>query len=88
MGKRSKHEKSEHKLQQLPRCSKCKIEFVLVAVSYNESKDTVLEWECSRCHKIVPYGLLKEGPLTKQDTRLAKWNKIERDKRRSRNKAL
>jgi ribosomal protein L37AE/L43A len=54
------HSKSTYKLRKLPKCSRCKQEFMLVYFSYGQGKPAIPEWECQKCHKVVKQGLLKE----------------------------
>ena len=54
------HRQSNYKLKQLPKCSRCGQEFVLVYASYGDRK-LYQEWECIRCpNKIVKRNLLRE----------------------------
>ena len=62
------HEKSGYKPRRLPRCSKCNMEFMLVAANYPESRKTIEEWECPKCHKAVPRELLKEEPIPTEES--------------------
>jgi hypothetical protein len=87
---RCAHAKTIYPLRKLPRCSKCKEEFVLVAAVY-EDKDKrckpVIEWECPKCGKVLPRNLLKEEGILEQDVVLHEWCLNEqriREKRRSR----
>jgi hypothetical protein len=57
---RNAHEVSGYKPRKLPRCSKCNVEFVLVAARYPALKKTIEEWECPKCHKAVARDLLQE----------------------------
>ena len=70
MSKRSNHDKCDYKLQKLPRCSKCKIEFILISVCYESNREVDYEWECQRCKKTVAANLLKSEPASDQDARL------------------
>jgi len=75
---RSVHAQANQKLRELPRCSKCKRQFVLVMATYpnpesDKSKNEIyLEWECA-CGRVVDYNLLKEGKLESQDQELHEW---------------
>lgn len=68
---RSAHMQSDYKLRKLPKCTRCNSEFILILASYElpngKKKRLVYEWECPKCHKIVPKEYLKEEKLTKQD---------------------
>lgn len=61
---RNAHEKSGIKPRKLPRCSKCNTEFILVTSSYaqdgEERGKIVDEWECPKCHKVVPRDTIQE----------------------------
>jgi len=73
MGKRSKHEKSIHKLRNLPRCSRDKTELILVTATYADSNyEYEWEWECPRCNRIIPYALLKTEAVPQEDLYLTK----------------
>jgi len=72
---RCAHAKSTYKLRQLPRCSKCKIQFILIMVSYDNKPKPVYEWECPRCHKVVARHKLKENPATDFENFLNEWCK-------------
>jgi hypothetical protein len=89
---RNLHEKAEHKLRKLPRCSKCNIEFALVAAVYTDEKKTVEEWECPKCHKVVPRNLLKEEFSNKDENfiheRCMVINEKDRKAKRNRSKHL
>jgi len=61
---RCAHEKSDYKLRQLPKCSKCKLQFILIMASYETKPKPVYEWECPKCHKIVARHKLKEDQGT------------------------
>lgn len=69
----SAHRKSTYRLRRLPRCSKCKVEFLLVYSHYELEKELRKEWECPKCHKIVPMEMLKEESPSDQDIALHKW---------------
>jgi hypothetical protein len=60
---RNAHEKSGYKPRKLPRCTKCKTEFVLIALQGADSVVS-LEWECPKCHKTVPRDFMNEDPPT------------------------
>ena len=67
---RSAHAKSDFKLRELPKCSRCKQQFQLVMAEYETKqgkKTLVQEWECVRCQKVVPYEFLKEGKSTEDE---------------------
>jgi len=70
---RCTHEQHSCKLRRLPRCSRCKMEFILVAANYDNPPKTVTEWECPKCHKVVAKELLKEEPLTEWESFLSQW---------------
>ena len=57
---RSAHAQSDYELRKLPRCSRCNVEFNLVTSQYTSNKRPVEEWECPKCHKVVPKELLRE----------------------------
>ena len=61
---RCAHLQSDYKLRKLPKCTRCNSEFILVLASYEtpsgKSKPPVYEWECPKCHKVVPKEFLKE----------------------------
>lgn len=82
---RNAHEKSLHKLRKLPRCTKCKTEFVLV--SYQEEGTSKLqeEWECPKCRKSVPKEMMSEEPPGDFEAFLHKKCKVlnEQEQRRS-----
>ena len=69
---RSAHAKSTYELRKLPKCSRCNTEFVLICSSYEKIKKLVYEWECPKCHKIVPRELLREERPSDEDIRLSK----------------
>ena len=77
---RSAHAQHPFKLRKLPRCTRCKMEFMLIAVKYDNVKDVVYEWECQKCHKAVPQRLLKEEPLSEWDSFLQEKVKEENEK--------
>jgi len=79
------HKKSTYQLRRLPQCSKCKVEFVLVYSRYELKEGLYKEWECPKCHKIVPVETLKEGPSLEQDSALHRWCKAEFQRRKKRN---
>ena len=59
---RCAHDQSDYRLRKLPRCSRCKKEFTLVAGQYPNG-NSVEEWECPKCHKFVARdGLREEEP--------------------------
>ena len=64
---RSAHAKSHYRLRKLPRCSRCNIEFILVAARYSNPGQAVEEWECPKCKKAVPKELLKESDISPDD---------------------
>lgn len=72
---RCAHMQSEYKLRKLPKCTRCNSELVLILASYElpngKKKEPIYEWECPKCHKIVPKEFLKEEKLTAQDKFLA-----------------
>ena len=57
---RSAHAQGGIQPRKLPKCSRCKQEFVLVLASYEKERRSVYEWECTKCHKTVPRNFLKE----------------------------
>lgn len=69
----SPHRKSKFRFRKLPRCSKCKCEFILTYAKYEQDDELYKEWECPECHKVVPIGLLKEAPSNRADTELHRW---------------
>ena len=79
---RCAHAQLGRKVRKLPKCSKCKMEFNLVMSSYEGVSKPVLEWECSKCHKVVPRTNLKEEEVNTFDIFLEKWCKDERERRR------
>jgi hypothetical protein len=68
---RSAHAKSTYELRKLPKCSRCNTEFVLVCSGYEKVPKVVYEWECPKCHKIVPRELLREERPSEEDIRLS-----------------
>ena len=77
---RSAHAQSTYKLRKLPKCSKCKSEFMLVLASYENIAKPVWEWECPRCpNKIIPKHKLKEEPPLEFEEFLSEW--CENDRR-------
>lgn len=86
---RSAHAKSSFKLRKLPRCSRCKIEFILTLAHYERNNKLMWEWECPRCKKTVPKEYLQEERLQKDDITLVKslekLEKYEETKRNRRN---
>ena len=85
------HMQSEYKLHELPKCSKCKIQFQLVMAryKYDNSYELIEEWECPKCNKHYPKNKIKEEKLSKQDQRLHEWTVKEQKKdatRKKRNK--
>ena len=90
---KSSHEKSTYRLRKLPKCSRCKIEFVLVLFSYGKGKKAIEEWECQKCQKTVSKRLLKEEEPSKDEQFLArKCKELDEERktnrRRNRRKAL
>lgn len=83
------HTQSSYQLRKLPRCSKCKGEFILVAARYETNTGSVLEWEweCTKpgCGKIVPARRLKEQDANEFESFLHDWCQREhaKDKRRN-----
>lgn len=69
---RSAHEQSDYSLRKLPTCSRCNSEFILVLSGYEHLNKVCWEWECPRCHKVVPKELLKEEDLKDEDSLLSK----------------
>ena len=69
------HRKSDYRLHKLPKCPKCKQEFILVLAAYEEYSEE--EWECSKCGKHIPRWKIKEAPISKQDEWLMNWCKNE-----------
>ena len=67
---RCAHYKSIYNIRKLPKCSRCGGEFVLVYSSYDKANKLIYEWECIKCHKVVPRELLKEEELSEEDKRL------------------
>jgi hypothetical protein len=67
---RSAHDHSTRVLRQLPKCPKCKGQFVLVCVQYADSLKVVYEWECFRCMKTFPREAFNEEPLSQEDITL------------------
>lgn len=67
---RSAHAQSIYELRRLPNCSRCNTEFIHIWAAYGEEKTPVKEWECPKCHKVVPYELLREDKLSAEDLRL------------------
>lgn len=82
---RCAHMQSDYKLRKLPKCTRCNSEFILILASYElangHKKEPVLEWECPKCHKIVPKEFLKEEKLTEQDKFLS--DRAEKLRRRN-----
>lgn len=86
---RSAHAKSTYELRKLPKCSRCNTEFVLICASYEKIPRVVYEWECPKCHKIVPRELLKEERPSDQDEKLSEiakrlWKEQEYTKKKKR----
>lgn len=73
----SPHRKSKFRFRKLPRCSKCKCEFTLCYAQYEGDRELYKEWECPKCHKVVPVGLLKEAPPSQSEATLHEWCKQE-----------
>ena len=72
---RCAHQQSTYKMRKLPKCSRCNNEFVLVCAAYDKTPGFKYEWECLKCHKIVPKETLREEPLLPDDLWLQKWCK-------------
>jgi hypothetical protein len=75
------HVQSGYKLRELPSCSRCNSEFILVCSSYEGIPGIRYEWECTKCHKVVPREALREEPLSDADVKLQKLcreNELER----------
>ena len=72
---KSPHSQSTYILHKLPKCSRCNSEFVLVYAKYDRNPQPKYEWECTKCHKVVPKELLQEEPLLYDDLWLQKWCK-------------
>lgn len=64
---RCAHDQSTYQLRKLPFCSRCKNQFVLVMSAYENLKGYFMEWECPKCHKVVPKELLREENIDGQD---------------------
>jgi len=84
---RSAHSQAGVKVRQLPKCSRCKLQFSLVMARY-EDKDgkgiNVEEWECSKCNKVVPKEFLKEEPLSEDEQFFhEKAKEIQNDRRKA-----
>jgi len=73
----SAHRKSMYRLRKLPRCSKCKCEFIFTYAKYDQDNEIYKEWECPKCHKVVAYNLLKEDRASPDDEFLHQWCKRE-----------
>ena len=80
---RSAHAQSTYKLRRLPTCSKCKIQFILVMVSYENKPKPVWEWECPKCHKCVPKHKLKENQPGEFEKFLANWCKEDESRKQN-----
>ncbi len=77
---RCAHLQSTYKLQELPKCRKCKNkELSLVLASYNGK--LVWEWECPQCNRAIPRHSLKEPKSNAEDIWLQKWCKNEARRR-------
>ena len=73
---KSAHWKSTYVLRSLPKCSRCKQEFNLVAARYelrNGQYKIVEEWECSKCGKVVPRNMIRENGFHKDEEKLKEW---------------
>jgi len=79
---RSAHAQHPCKLRELPKCSRCKMEFILVAANYEKSRKTVIEWECPKCHKAIPRELLREDPPSEWEAFLHETCKANNERRR------
>ena len=79
---RSAHAKHPCKLRKLPRCSRCKIEFILITVKYENIPKISYEWECPKCHKAVSKEQLREEQPTEWEIFLSDWCKTENAKNR------
>ena len=91
---KSAHEKSTYRLRKLPKCSRCKVEFMLVLVSYGDKKKAIEEWECPKCSKTIPKKMLKEEEPSEDEKfferKFRELNEEERNNKRrdSRRKTL
>lgn len=79
---RGPHAQSIYKLRKLPVCSRCNAEFILVCSSYEGTPGIRYEWECTKCHKVVPKETLREEPLSTADVWLQQWCKENQLQRR------
>lgn len=88
---RCAHRKSTYKLQELPRCKKCRSELIYVMAKYSNERNCRWEWECLKCHKVYPEKKIQIPELNEQDEILHKRVKgIEgwREEQRQREKLL
>lgn len=70
---RSAHAQSTYKLQEMPRCKRCKSELIYVMAKYDGENDYRMEWECTKCHKILQDSKIRLPKQSEQDMILHKW---------------
>lgn len=86
---RSAHAQGGITPRELPKCSRCKKEFVLVFAQYENGERGAYEWECTKCNKVVPRHFLKEDEPSKAEKFFSqKAKKLQEEEERQRKASL